>query len=96
MDFIYYRHGSKVLPTRPHSNSQQPTRTMLRFDNANSYATRNNAIAKLTKVCGERLCEYHWVIIAQEDGRFSPLVMLSEDQAGEAFIFANSGICVRD
>ena len=66
---------------------------MLRFDNANSYATRNNAIAKLTKMVGERLCEYHWVIVAQEDGRFSPMVMLHGDQSIEAVIFAQNGIC---
>ena len=70
---------------------------MLRFNNANSYATRKNAITKLTKFVSERLGNslesYHWVIIAQEDGRFSPMVMLYGDQSIEAIIFAQSGIC---
>ena len=70
---------------------------MLRFNNANSYATRKNAITKLTKFVNDRLGksldDYHWVIIAQEDGRFSPMVMLFADQGIEAIIFAQSGIC---
>ena len=71
---------------------------MLRFNNANSYATRKNAITKLTKFVndslGKSLEAYHWIIVAQEDGRFSPMVMLHGEQSIEAVIFANNGICV--
>ena len=47
--------------------------------NANSYATRKNAVKKLERELGkinESIESVTWFIMAQEDGRFSPVVQI--------------------
>lgn len=50
------------------------------IDQANSYATRDNATRKLRSVFGDELNDYRWFIVAQEDGRFTPVVQLIGEQ----------------
>lgn len=64
------------------------------FANASSFASRKNAITKLTKVLGERLPDFQWMVITQEDGRFTPVVNLRDIQRVEAAALAHAGICV--
>ena len=47
---------------------------MQQFANASSFASRKNAITKLTRVLGDDLAKVHYFIIVQEDGRFTPVV----------------------
>lgn len=46
---------------------------------SHSYKTRDNAVKQLTKALAElgyTLDNARWVIVAQDDGRFSPAVVL--------------------
>lgn len=68
---------------------------MQAFKEASSFATRKNAVRKLEKVLGDKLPTFDWVIIAQEDGRFSPLVTLWGEQTTLAAALAGAGVCVQ-
>ena len=68
---------------------------MQSFANAKSFASRANAINKLQSIMGADLETVHWVIIAQEDGRFSPLVLLEGDQIELMADLAHAGVCAR-
>lgn len=63
---------------------------------ATSYATRKNAVRKLTQVFGkgfEQSQELRWGIIAQADGRFSPFITLDSCN-GNVGAVAQAGICI--
>lgn len=57
-------------------------------ETAATYATRANAIRKLSTVVGD-LRDYHWLISTNEQGRFIPVVIGSQHMH-----LAHSGICV--
>ena len=64
------------------------------FANASSFATRKNAVRKLRKVLGDDLDNIHWAVIAQEDGRFSPVVRLGSNSDWLPAALCQAGICV--
>lgn len=68
---------------------------MTQFANASSFASRKNAIAKLTRVLGDDLPKIHWFIIAQEDGRFTPVANVRGTRlATAAAAIAQAGVAV--
>jgi hypothetical protein len=68
---------------------------MKKYTSAHSFATYANAVRKIEHILGDRLPEYHWLIIAQDDGEgFSPLVFLRDHQMSEALGLARAGLCV--
>ena len=65
---------------------------MQALPSAKSYASRKNAIQKLEKIFGEGLKYERWFVLAQEDGRFSPAVLYSENT--NIPYMMHHGICV--
>jgi hypothetical protein len=63
------------------------------IDKPKGYATRKNAVARLSKVLGETLDDHRWFIIALSSGRFQPAVTVGSTH-GNCGAYAQAGIAV--
>lgn len=61
--------------------------------NNQGYATRQNAIRKITKALGDALDDHRWFIIALPNGRFMPAVTV-DSTAGNVGAYASAGLAV--
>jgi hypothetical protein len=62
------------------------------FNNADSYATPENAVKKLRKLAGDEFERMHWVIAVNEEGRFVPVVIMRSDHHKPALAY--EGVCI--
>ena len=77
---------------KANNNTTTVTGRPATFSNANSYATYANAVKKLRSVLGDTFNNVHWLIVSQEDGRFSPAVIAHNKP--ELTYLIHCGICV--
>jgi len=61
--------------------------------NNQGYATRQNAIRKITKALGDSLDDHRWFIIALPNNRYMPAVTV-DSTAGNVGAYASAGLAV--
>lgn len=59
-----------------------------------SYATRENAVKAIEKLVAHRDDQFHVIVTTNDEGRFVPVVLLTEPQIHSMMYFARKSIPV--